>query len=445
MGGESGTARSVSFLHFVLALTEPGGVTVPGPAQVQALIDRGHDSRPHVPGTSLAGALRELVRERRGPDRADAWFGRLVPEGERSAEDVGAEASSIWVLGSRLLDGGDPVVLRSTAIDRQRGAARDNTLRADEVLPAGTSFEVFLRWDNATREELADLASLIAGWRPLLGRGASRGRGRCSAGSVRHGTLRLDSPDGLLAWLTLSGPELAWAVASTPVPAPDPAASALDAVCQVEVSIVGPWRTGNGEEKPEGDPIPMLRIAGQFVMPGTGIKGIVRSRAEYILRSVGMDVCDQQKCGQCWACQVFGYGGGDDDSSPAVGRRARIRFANAPIRGAGEPVQRMHVAIDRFTGGARDTALYAMEALEKGSFTVLVEPMGSMPSEQLAQVRAVLRLVFEDLNDGLIGMGGGTARGYGSVRVDFRTSGLPPLDEAQNVLAEMREGALVGG
>jgi hypothetical protein len=281
MGGESGAARSVSFVLFVLTLTEPGGVSVPGSAgaEVHALIDRGHDGRPHVPGTSLAGALRELVRDRRGPDRADAWFGRLVPSGERSAEEVGAEASPIWVLGSRLLDGGDPAILRSTAIDRRRGAARDNTLRADEVLPAGTSFEVFLRWDNATAAELADLAALIAGWRPIFGRGVSRGRGRCSVYSTSYGTLLRESPDDLLTWLTLSGPELAKAVAKTPVSAPDHAAVTEESLCQVQVSIAGPWRTGNGDEKQEDKPIPLLRIAGQFVMPGTGIKGLVRSRA----------------------------------------------------------------------------------------------------------------------------------------------------------------------
>jgi CRISPR/Cas system CSM-associated protein Csm3 (group 7 of RAMP superfamily) len=262
---------------------------------------------------------------------------------------------------------------------------------------------------------------------------------------VRYGTLQLESPGDLLTWLTLSGPGLANAVAKTPVAAPDPSATAEDSLCQVQVSIVGPWRIGSGEEKQEGDPIPMLRIAGQFVMPGSGIKGIVRSRAEYILQSVGIAACDEQKCSQCWTCRVFGYGGGDDDASPAVGRRAQIRFANAPILDAGEPIFRKHVAIDRFTGGARDTALYTMEALEAGAFTVLVEPMGSVPADILAQIRAVLRLVFEDLNDGLIGMGGGTARGYGSVRADFSSSGLPPLDEARKVLAGMREGAVVGG
>ena len=447
MAGEEPTARSVSFLTLILTLTEPGGVSVPATSRedVHALVDRDHDRRPHVPGTSLAGALREMVRGARGESTADAWFGRLLDEEDRAAAvaagEVSSEASRIWVLGSRLREPAEPFTLASTAISRFRGAARDQTLRAEEALPAGTSFDIFLRCDDASDAEVEDLAGLLAAWRPLIGRGVSHGRGRCEAGSVRYGTLRLDSPDDLLTWLTRSGPDLARAVAVTPfsgVPA-----KAEPPVCRVGMSIEGPWRTGNGE-KPKGEPIPMLRISGELVMPGSGIKGIVRSRAEYILRSVQVDVCDEQKCGSCWACRVFGYGGGADESSTAVGSRAMVRFANAPIHDAVQ-VERTHVAIDRFTGGARDTALYTMEAIESGSFTVLVEPLESMDPVLRREVQAVLRLVLEDLNDGIIGMGSGTARGYGSVSVDFGSSGLPGLDEARQVLAGMRDGAHVGG
>jgi CRISPR/Cas system CSM-associated protein Csm3 (group 7 of RAMP superfamily) len=59
----------------------------------------------------------------------------------------------------------------------------------------------------------------------------------------------------------------------------------------------------------------------------------------------------------------------------------------------------------------------------------------------------VLRLVLDDLNDGIIGMGSGTARGYGSVKVHFEPSavGLPSADEARQVLAGMaRDGAHAG-
>jgi CRISPR/Cas system CSM-associated protein Csm3 (group 7 of RAMP superfamily) len=213
------------------------------------------------------------------------------------------------------------------------------------------------------------------------------------------------------------------------------------------VSLAGPWRIGTGEDKPkDGSPVPMLRVAGKPVMPGSGIKGVVRSRAEFIMRSVGVYACPDQRCGAgpCWTCQVFGHGGGQDDSSEAVGRRALIRFADAPLRDPGDPVYRTHVAIDRFTGGARDTALYTLEAIESGAFTLRVEQMRlDVEGELLAQIRAVLRLVLEDLNDGIIGIGAGTARGYGSVSVDLTSprSGLPDVDEARRVLAGMARDA----
>ena len=137
--------RSVSFLTFILRFTEPGGVTVPGgPDQAQVMLDIDPQGRVHLPGTSLAGALRELARERCGNETAADWFGPLL-----STAEAEAKASRVWVLGSRRLDSADTQLLSSTRIDRARGAAADNTLRTEEVLPAGARFEVFLRWDDA--------------------------------------------------------------------------------------------------------------------------------------------------------------------------------------------------------------------------------------------------------------------------------------------------------
>jgi CRISPR/Cas system CSM-associated protein Csm3 (group 7 of RAMP superfamily) len=193
-------------------------------------------------------------------------------------------------------------------------------------------------------------------------------------------------------------------------------------------------------------------------MPGTGLKGVVRSRAEFILRSVGSrpEPCPGQQCGKCWTCAVFGYGGGDDESSLTVGARALIRFADAPVLDpelTDKPVRdrylrvRTHVAIDRFTGGARETALYAMEVLEAGAIPLLVEPLAGLDllgDDAVREIRAVLRLVLDDLGDGIIGLGAGTARGYGSVTVDFGGSGLPSSDAARRELARMvREGSHV--
>lgn len=118
-----------------------------------------------------------MTRRADGEDAADALFGHLLPAGAGGAE-VDAQASQIWVLGTRPAgdDGGEPDAVptgirASTAISRTRAAAVPNALRVEEVLPAGTRFEAFLRWDDAPAGGLDRLLSQLATWRPLIGTG----------------------------------------------------------------------------------------------------------------------------------------------------------------------------------------------------------------------------------------------------------------------------------
>jgi hypothetical protein len=83
-------------------------------------------------------------------------FGQLLaptPDAPNGS-DVAAVASAIWVLGVEPLETAEPGLRASTAIDRTRAAVRVNTLRQEEVLPAGTAFEVYLRWDDPAESDL---------------------------------------------------------------------------------------------------------------------------------------------------------------------------------------------------------------------------------------------------------------------------------------------------
>jgi CRISPR/Cas system CSM-associated protein Csm3 (group 7 of RAMP superfamily) len=437
---------SVTFIRFGLTLTEPGAVTVPQPPRKDLpdlVPDTAADGRPHIPGTSLAGALRELVLLHHDQARADALFGCVPRE-----SNVDAVASPVWVFGARLR-GDEPELLQrsATAINRTRGAARNLTLRSEHLLPAGTRFEAYLRWDGADRQELADLLDLLAGWQPALGHGISRGRGRCTVGPLLHGTLDLTDPADTLTWLTCSGPELVERVAVTAVPlAAHPPAPAM----RLPVRVHGPLRVGNGRYHGTNPKVAEIRNEdGVPIIPGSGLKGVIRSRAEYILRSIGATACDDQRCGGCLPCRLFGYSGGDAQGT--VGARGRFRFRDAAVSDP-DVQQRTHIAIDRFTGGAAgqtpDPAsgadpgddptgrglLYTVQALERGTFEVTVEPLGATRDDQ-DDLRALLRLVVQDFNDGLIGIGAGTARGYGSIHID--PGDLPTLTEARARLATM--------
>ena len=76
--------RAVTAVHVVLRFDEPGGVTVPAPVRkdhVDAVLDVDPHGRPHLPGTSLAGALRAAVADALGPAHADRLFGQLLEQG----------------------------------------------------------------------------------------------------------------------------------------------------------------------------------------------------------------------------------------------------------------------------------------------------------------------------------------------------------------------------
>lgn len=487
--------RWCELVVITLTMVEPGGVSVPGSAgedEPDMYIDTDARDRPHVPGTSLAGVLKAHLRRDLGRTRAEAWLGRLRPSRPNSPRRVSAPAatpdadstaatpaettvdsdpSRLWVLGAVAEGAVEPVLMASTAIDRRRGAARHRTSRLEEVLPAGTRFTAYLRLDDPRDTEVEELMSSLATWRPRLGRRTSAGRGACRIDSLRHGTLDLTTSEGVLAWTTTSGPALYRSIATSSVTVTAAQPDELTLRWRLEGPLfvggdVGrPQARGTADGAAAKDNVNRpCRSQGHLVVPGTSLKGVIRSRIEYILRSVASETqaCLDQTCGRCLTCGWFGHGGGDDDRQQSVGQRSRVRFAPARIEapsggstgGGGRSGRvdtrvRMHVAINRFTGGAAMTmpqdakvhvsgdksgALYGVEAPETGQFTLRLD-VGELPKTELPLFRALVRLAAQDLHDGIVGIGGGVTRGYGTVQcLNLDDGGLPTCDEARRVV-----------
>ncbi|MGW9307764.1 RAMP superfamily CRISPR-associated protein [Saccharomonospora azurea] len=387
-----------------LRLDTLGGVTAPEAlSEVDNVLPLRKDTagRPHLPGTTVAGSLRahcatydELLPEK-------TLFGDVDEDG-----DAKRVPSSIQVLGTRYLGDADGAVRHRTAVDRERGAPANTMLHGISTLPAGTEFDVVLRWDDPDHRDKPFLQALRE-WRPRLGRGASHDAGRCTVVGIGYRNYDLTTIEGLHAWLRMRFPDdyPAPACLAEPQRPPEPD-------YDIEFEIVDGLHISAGEPSAhEGSEGPLvnraLRRDGRFVIPGSTLKGVLRSRAEYVCRVVGADACTDHLCGDCHPCRLFGYGGASRNS-----RRAKIAISDSVVEDAKSDL-RTHVAIDRFTGGARDQLLYTDEVVTAGHFRLRVyalEPLDDID-------RLLIDAVLTDLHDGLIGIGGRSTSGLGTVRI----------------------------
>lgn len=157
-------------------------------------------------------------------------------------------------------------------------------------------------------------------------------------------------------------------------------------------------------------------------LPGSSVKGVVRSHAERILRTLGLRCCDiaANPCirtptyGQhCFACRTFG----------CTSLSSRVRFTDAlpwPPDADGEERSRRVTGIrlevrpgnvvDRRKGSARN--FFELEVLTAGAFYGEV----TLRNYQLWQL-GLLALVIRDLNAGFQRVGGLKSRGLGRVRL----------------------------
>lgn len=449
----------VGYLRLRLTLQEPGGVSAavepadPGADDdtgLQLPLDRDDHDRIYLPETTVAGALRAHLRNTHGENYTHRILGASPPPTSTGSprEDRGT-ASRLSILSSIAVPGATSETRTTTAIDRERGAAQSSMLRHSEHAAAGTAWDIYCSWTEPDPDDWTQLLDTLTGWAPLIGHGVSTGHGRSRVTALHTATLDLHRDQDLLTYLTRSGHDLVDTIV-TAHPLPDLATLTTTApIHRIDCTIEQALHISNGRHTDTEPKVALFHtVAGRPTVPGSTIKGILRSRIEYILRSVHADPapCLDRDCQHCLACQLFGYRGQRAPGKRTTGARARIRIPDAPIDAT--PTIRIHAPIDRFTGGVANQTLPAGEdpwapaqpagllhceqVIEHGAFALDIEDLGLGPHHR-PLLAALLRLVIEDLNDGLITIGRGGTRGHG--RITATTTTLPTLTDAQTTLS----------
>lgn len=192
-------------------------------------------------------------------------------------------------------------------------------------------------------------------------------------------------------------------------------------------SDMGPLRTrvtrGAGET---------ARAEETVFIPGSSLKGVLRSAGERALRSLSEDwACDphdhrsacqrgprdpkassaERHAEQCLACRVFG-------SQQAAGRLLiadALPSSERAWTNANQTSLRSGVSIDRRTGGPAGGKLFESEIVSAGSFRARM----TLENFQLWQL-ALLGMLMEDIDAGELHIGSGRTRGLGAFNLRFR-------------------------
>ncbi|OAT86755.1 hypothetical protein A6M21_02770 [Desulfotomaculum copahuensis] len=392
-------------------------------------------------GASLAGALRNYLREREQGYRADGKKGSLEntllgfqkdDEGEQSwliVSDVLAEENPFPAgdeANGKFTDetahgnksAGYQIELRDgVAVNAATRVAEDKKKYDWELLAAGAGFPLRLELlvKEGDREKLLHgLAITLQGLERgeiALGARKNRGFGRCRVNwwEVHH--YNLGRPEGLWAWLSggegekAGGPRISELLNVPDADLDRRGLFSLDAIFTLDGSLI--IRSGSGgADDPDAVHLRSFRLKRHRPVPvlsGTSLAGALRARALRIARTIG-----PEENATDLVNGLFGPPG--ESRAPRAGRLAvEETEIVAPLE---QVVNR--VKIDRFTGGAFPAALFNEQPLYGLDETrVKVKLTVQNPEEEEI---GLLLLLLKDLWTGDLPLGGGAGIGRGRLR-----------------------------
>lgn len=407
------------------------------------VISRDGQGRPVLRGTALAGALRHAYQVNHNADAVEQHFGDL-----KIGTDGGVP-SRLQVADVVLHPGPAPVITRHhNSLDRHSGAVRDGALFDVEALAPGTTGTAVLVYrDDGGDEGAASgllsalVASLKAGM--TLGGKSARGIGdvELADDETRYRCFDLTNLDEHAHWLD---EQYLWRGGTLPVDGdPLPATKEQQTeVLLVDLTLAIPRgqdllvADGQGVDH-EMEPQRCRGADGEdrWRLPGSSLRGVLRAWMSRLAAREGLTVDDRVERyldGRRGSGDdiAWGFDNGDHKRQDLPGCPIMNLFGSAVAKGRihisdgyclvteGQEQVRMHVAVDRITGGASDGFLFDNTVL-CGAVRFPIRIRIQQPQDH--EVRWLAQSL-KALDLGLIRVGSSKAVGVFSVR-GLSTSG----------------------
>lgn len=376
-------------------------------------------------GSSIAGALRNYLREYQNSDEFSLFGGQRTDEDGDQSPLIINDAISNKIIQAELRDGVKIDSVTRTAVDKAKYDL--------ELLQAGTefplSFELLIEKESDEPSLLKGLAIALQGLEKgeiSLGIKKHRGFGRCHVKEWQVWNFNLEDASDRIAWLTL---DHSWSTDPPCTKLPASGVSIVAAMKEAGLEFPEEWedqrefckidatftlasplliRSGQASSDKAPDVVHLKsRRNGELkpkpVLSGTSLAGVLRHRAERIINTIGKNVSIIE--------DIFGSDLSKNKTSEA--KASRLTVHESVIENTTDLVQN-RIAIDRFTGGTLHGALFNEQPIFPNNETRLKLNL-ELRNPQKYEI-GLLLLLLKDLWTGDLRVGGTSSIGRGRLQ-----------------------------
>lgn len=366
---------------------------------------------PIIPATSLAGALHAYLYHNEDGKSLELLFGSIRDNGSKSKVFFEDSVASQWDEELGLEE------RRHVAINRKRGAAERGAFYSLAALPAGIRFPMCIEIQADNEDEKERFSSLIEDAISGIHRGSIRfgakktnGNGSFVINEVKKDIYDLHDRKELKKYLLNKG--CSREEISGEIIGREHHDHMFEILCR-DVKTDTPVLIGGIDENAVGedDRQSVRNKQGDYIIPGSSLKGVLRSQCEKIAEFLSL--------GEQIIHEMFGTDEGD-------GRCGSVYVDDAVLREVNDKVSYHSVTIDRFTGGAYTERKFSNRPVV-GTTDLKIHMQLDADDERRNVKKGVILLAMRDIAKGIRPVGGYSKTGYGR----FKASGFMVMDEGE--------------
>lgn len=364
---------------------------------------------PIIPATSLSGAVHAYLYHNDDSKSLEMLFGSIRDNGRKSKVFFGDSIANRWDEKLGLEE------RRHVAINRRRGAAERGAFYSLTALPAGIGFPISIEIHADNQEEKEQFSSLIEDAVSGVHKGSIRlgakktnGNGSFEVREVKRDIYDLHDRKELKAYLL--NEECNREEITGEIIGRKQQDHMFEVFCK-DVKTDTPVLVGGIDENAVGedDRQSVQNKNGEYIIPGSSLKGVLRSQCERIAEFLSLD--------DRIIHEMFGTAEGD-------GRCGSVYVDDAVLRGVNDKVSYHNVTIDRFTGGALTGRKFSNRPV-MGTGDLKVHMQLDTDDERRNVKKGIILLAIRDIAKGIRPVGGYSKTGYGRLKA----AGFKVMDE----------------